>query len=95
MGKINVVASTSDHFWHVVTFDDATVDGSAVTAAGATCKVFAGDSFCDTAACTCDHDVAEESYDLMVDNMVLANSDADDVSFDDRLMRLHQITCGN
>ena len=49
--------------------------------AGATGKVYARDSFYDTVTCSCDHDVAGESY-LKVDNMVLANSDADDVSFD-------------
>ena len=69
-------------FGDVVTFDDVTVDGSTVTVAGASGKVYAGDSFCTTVAGSCDLDVAGGSYDLKVDNMVPVNSDADDVSFD-------------
>ena len=69
-------------FADVQTFDDVTVDGSTVTVAGATGKVYAGDASCATSAGSCDIDVAGGSYDLLVDNMVAANSDADDVSFD-------------
>jgi hypothetical protein len=71
-------------FDDVLTFgaDDVTVDGSSVTVTGASGKIYAGDSSCTTVAGSCDIDVAGGSYNLKVDNMVAANSDADDVSFD-------------